>query len=98
MFTLRQEPQVIRMHKPGQEVVQENCKRCHDHLNEEVSRFQDPVGNTTHGEGRLCWDCHREVPHGRVNSLSATPYAQVPLPGYPVPEWMKKFNKKDSLP
>jgi cytochrome c nitrite reductase small subunit len=30
------------------------------------------------GESKFCWDCHREVPHGRVRSLSAYPDARVP--------------------
>jgi cytochrome c nitrite reductase small subunit len=39
---------------------------------------------------RYCWECHRETPHGRVNSLSSGPYARVPVKGSPLPEWMKK--------
>lgn len=37
IFTLRDEPFVIRMHEPGQDVVQQNCMRCHDHTNHQVS-------------------------------------------------------------
>ena len=36
MFTFRMEPQVIKMHAPGQKVVQENCIRCHSTLVSEV--------------------------------------------------------------
>ena len=43
---------------------------------------------------RVCWECHREVPHGRVNSLSSTPYARVPLPESPVPDWLKEVTHK----
>jgi hypothetical protein len=32
MFTLRLEPQVIFIHEAGQNVVQNNCVRCHDPL------------------------------------------------------------------
>ena len=48
------------------------------------------------GEGKACWDCHRDVPHGGKNSLSGTPGAIVPLPESPVPEWLRKMvNQKD---
>jgi hypothetical protein len=48
------------------------------------------------GEGKACWDCHRDVPHGGKNSLSATPAAIVPLPESPVPEWLRKMvNNKE---
>lgn len=39
---------------------------------------------------RLCWECHRETPHGRVNSISSVPNARVPVPGSNVPEWMSQ--------
>jgi cytochrome c nitrite reductase small subunit len=41
---------------------------------------------------KLRMDCHREVPHGRVNSLSGTPGARVPLPPSPVPGWSKELT------
>ncbi len=89
MFTLRMEPQVIQIHRPGKAVVQENCKRCHDRMNEKVSPIRR-VGQNSEAEGeRLCWDCHREVPHGRVNSLSSTSFARAPLLKSPVPEWLR---------
>lgn len=61
MFTLRLEPQVIFIHEAGQKVVQNNCIRCHSNLLQHQSTE------------RICWECHREVPHGRVNSLSSVP-------------------------
>ena len=45
---------------------------------------------TQEGEGKACWDCHRDVPHGGKNSLSATVNAKVPFPDSPVPEWLQK--------
>jgi len=87
MFTFKLEPQVIRMHAPGQAVVQENCIRCHsDLLEQTVSLTGRP-----HGDGRQCWECHREVPHGRVNSLASAPHARVPVHD-PVrmPEWLSR--------
>ena len=93
-FTLRTEPQVIRMRDPGKKVVQENCKRCHSILNRDVGLLEVSLAEASHGEGKLCWQCHRKVPHGRVKGLSSTPNARVPLLGSPVPEWLKKQQKK----
>ena len=42
---------------------------------------------------RNCWECHRETPHGRVNSLSSVPYTRVPTPESPVPEWLKELMR-----
>ena len=67
VFTMRWEPQVIRLSKGAIPVVEENCRRCHAQVIENVSL-------AVHQPGDLrCWDCHREVPHGTVRSLSATP-------------------------
>jgi len=48
---------------PGPEArqtIQENCVACHT-----------PILNTVHvaekDSGKLCFDCHRETPHGRVH-------------------------------
>jgi cytochrome c nitrite reductase small subunit len=94
IFTMRGEEQVIKITEPSVNVVQENCKRCHDNLNEKVNTLVTaPMAE--HGQGKLCWDCHREVPHGRVKSLSSVPYARVPVAGSPVPEWLKKVMNKN---
>lgn len=93
IFTLRAEPQNIFIKEAGINVVHNNCKRCHSSLItdskllEFTSSFHDKYSD------RLCWDCHREVPHGRVKSLSSTPYARVPVPGSPVPSWIRNLNK-----
>ncbi|TDN96327.1 cytochrome c nitrite reductase small subunit [Sunxiuqinia elliptica] len=92
MFTLRKEPQVIFIHEAGAEVVHQNCVRCHEN---QLMDAQQSVCIANYKENRTerkCWDCHREVPHGRVNSLSSTPYARVPLPESPVPEWIKQLD------
>jgi cytochrome c nitrite reductase small subunit len=93
IFTLRAEPQVIFMHDPGKAVVQENCLRCHEFLNMDVSLANSSLESARKNENMLCWSCHREVPHGSVNSLSSVPHARVPLPGSPVPEWIRKHLK-----
>ena len=95
VFTMRQEPQVIQIREEGAAVVQENCKRCHAHLNEDVAALQTTFdGATEHGEGKLCWECHREVPHGRVNSLSSAPFARIKPTTDPVPQWLQYLKQK----
>ncbi|MBI9069457.1 MAG: cytochrome c nitrite reductase small subunit [Salinivirgaceae bacterium] len=89
IFTLRKEPQVIFIKEEGEEVVHNNCLRCHSNLLEIDQKLV--VNNFSHDRSkRKCWECHREVPHGRVNSLSSTPNARVPVPESPVPVWLKE--------
>ena len=95
IFTLRAEPQVIQMREDGIKVVQENCKSCHINANQNVQLSTVSYEDALHGEGKLCWECHRQTPHGRVKSLSSTPYARVPLLKSPVPEWIKNMNKEE---
>ena len=89
IFTLRREPQVIFILEEGAEVVQQNCIRCHADLLVDPKLKGTVAHHTTKRTGRKCWECHREVPHGRVNSLSSVPDARVPLPQNPVPQWLK---------
>jgi cytochrome c nitrite reductase small subunit len=105
IFTMRNEPQVIHILEAGINVVQNNCIRCHEQQMEcmkchikvagdgdvdEISMLNGEFPDY-HAE-RLCWDCHRETPHGRVNSISSVPNARVPVPSSPVPEWMKRVQ------
>lgn len=90
IFTLRKEPQVIFIKEAGIEVVQKNCIRCHTHL---FDTKEVAVNQKVHQAERLCWECHRETPHGRVNSLSSVPNAKVPLPESPVPDWIKQVTR-----
>lgn len=90
MFTFRLEPQVIRIKHEGRDVVQQNCLRCHQQVNMKVMF----AANTTMNQKRYCTDCHRDVPHGRVNSLASAPYARLPLPGHPVPKWLTDMTGK----
>jgi cytochrome c nitrite reductase small subunit len=65
VFTMRWEPQAIRLSAGAVPVVEQNCRRCHSQVIAEVAP-------AVHQPGDLrCWDCHREVPHGSVRSLSA---------------------------
>jgi cytochrome c nitrite reductase small subunit len=91
IFTLHNEPQVIFIKEAGVEVVQANCVRCHNQIFETQKKLAGHFGEIEH---RYCWECHRETPHGRVHSLSSVPFARVPLPESPVPEWLNKFVKQ----
>jgi cytochrome c nitrite reductase small subunit len=91
-FTLRLEPQVIQIKEAGIEVVQDNCKRCHEYLLSDPKLAMHTLSYAHYRNDRLCWECHRETPHGRVNSLSSVPYARVPVPSSTVPDWMKQLS------
>ncbi|MBN1393724.1 MAG: cytochrome c nitrite reductase small subunit [Pirellulales bacterium] len=80
VFTMRWEPQVMRLSADAVPVVENNCRRCHAETIAEVALAE-------HASGDLrCWDCHREVPHGAVRSLSAVSDVFRPrLPSVPAP-------------
>lgn len=95
IFTLRKEPQVIFIKDASREVVHRNCIRCHKELVSDTRLRNYNQETYNFRIGRKCWDCHRETPHGTVNSLSSVPYARVPLPESPVPQWMREIlNRK----
>jgi cytochrome c nitrite reductase small subunit len=89
IFTARTYEQSIRMLPPGNKVVQENCIRCHGNLTEMVNANVS-YAETLEGNGKKCWDCHREVPHGSIRSLTTTAWSEVPSPKSAVPDWLKK--------
>jgi len=90
IFTLRKEPQVIFIKEAGKEAVHKNCIRCHSDLLTDSRLMGYNSSTNVFRMDRNCRDCHRETPHGRINSLASIPWARVPLPGSIVPEWMKK--------
>lgn len=81
MFTFRLEPQVIQIKEAGMRAVQNNCIRCHNKLVDQLQITED--------REIFCYDCHREVPHGRVRGLASAPYARVPGLKSVVPKWME---------
>ena len=98
IFTMRKEPQVIRMLEASQEVVQQNCIHCHQDqlIDPKLASWSD-----SHKENRTeraCWSCHMEVPHGKVHGLSSTKYTIAPIPTDKakdvVPEWLEQEIKK----
>lgn len=98
LFTLRMEDQVIQITDPSKKVVQMNCVRCHSFVNDDV-HTKLTLKEIQQGEGKFCWECHREVPHGRVNSLSSVPNAKAQLDTPNLPAWLRlnpKENQNDS--
>ena len=94
-FLTKSEPQAIQAEEASAQVIMNNCIRCHTQLTNEfvdVGRIDYMI--TLIGDGKACWDCHRDVPHGGMNSLSSTPAALVPYPESPVPEWLQKLIKE----
>ncbi len=96
-FTFRWEPQVIQMKSRGQSVVQENCIRCHLDLVDMSSLVTVTASNARMGEGKFCWDCHRETPHGTVKSLSAAPHALVERLPSVLPAWVNNLLRPEKL-
>jgi len=99
IFTIRAEPQVIQARQPSVEVIQDNCIRCHapQVTDAKTSAFvEDHHNNRT---DRTCWECHREVPHGRVKSLSAVGHmiepikARAPSDLHVIPKWLREAMK-----
>ena len=95
VFTMRGEPMAMKAIAESQEVIYGNCVRCHSQLNQTlVKTGRLTPHDLTRGAGKACWDCHRDVPHGGVNSLASTPNALVPYPKSAVPAWLRKQLKK----
>lgn len=95
LFTLGMEEEVIKITPPSKAVVQDNCLRCHATLNEGVSTSRCTGRLVKKDQERACWDCHREVPHGRVNSLSSVPNARIQLETPTIPAWMNPAHRND---
>ena len=92
-FVTNSEHQAIMAEEASAEVIMDNCIRCHTEINTRMVRTgKIDYMLAKRGEGFACWDCHRNVPHGGMNTLSSTPGAetQAPIPPSPVPEWLQK--------
>ncbi len=94
VYLAKGESQVLQAIPESSKVIMNNCIRCHTQLNTEfVKTGRIDYMLTQVGEGKACWDCHRDVPHGGKNSLASTPAALVPYPESPAPDWLKKLMK-----
>ena len=56
-FTFKTYPVAIRATQQTDEIVQENCIRCHTDTVENILAGRLPFD-------RYCWDCHRSAAHG----------------------------------
>lgn len=95
VYTLRMEPQTIVMREESEKVVQANCIRCHQQQVTDPKMTSWVDGHYEHRTERSCFDCHRETPHGRVRSLSATGFHIEPIPikeeqSNIVPDWLDR--------
>lgn len=96
VFTARTEPEVIRIRESRAEVVQSNCIRCHQDQVTDIRLSAVVESHIEKRTARQCWECHQEVPHGKVRSLSSSEYyGKLPLE-HPktLPEWLKKTISK----
>ncbi|MDH3391582.1 MAG: cytochrome c nitrite reductase small subunit [Desulfobulbaceae bacterium] len=69
------EGQNIRASESAKKRIQANCIRCHSELVSQItanSKLYETKG-VSFGRDRMCWGCHRDVPHGRARGLNATP-------------------------
>ena len=98
VFTARAEPEVMFMREASQEVVQNNCIRCHV---QQVTQVKYDGWIDNHKENRTerkCWSCHQELPHGTVHGISTIRNNIAPIPTDNVetviPEWLNQQIKK----
>ena len=65
----------IRISENAKKRIQANCIRCHREIVSQITAnsklYQSKEGSMQ--IDRKCWSCHRNVPHGRTRSLTATP-------------------------
>ncbi len=101
IFTLRAEPQVIKAREGSIRVIQNNCIRCHQDQVTDAKLLDVVAGHQHHRTDRLCWECHREVPHGRVRSLSSVGHQIEPIRAHAppdlevIPKWLKESMKNE---
>lgn len=103
VFTFRAEPQVIKALEPSIEVIQNNCVRCHESKVVDDKLTAAVSGHAAHMTDRTCWECHREVPHGRVKSLSSVGLQIENIEVHTnkkadvLPEWLKETLEKTKI-
>ena len=73
-FTMDSYDHAMKISEYGAERVQNNCLKCHSSLASEIISNADKYHNFDQEYvkgGRKCWDCHKNVPHGKVRSIVA---------------------------
>ncbi|MDT8422026.1 MAG: cytochrome c nitrite reductase small subunit [Desulfuromonadales bacterium] len=53
--------------------IQANCINCHEQMVSQLMANQ-ALYSASPGKDRNCWDCHRTVPHGTLNALTASEF------------------------
>lgn len=99
VFTARAEPDVIKMKEASQEVVQQNCIRCHVQQVTQVKYDGWVEDHRQKRTGRQCWSCHQQVPHGDVHGLTTIKYNLAPIPTdqeeMVIPDWLAEQTDKN---
>lgn len=103
IFTIRGEPEVIKALEPSIAVIQSNCIRCHEPQVTDAKMASFVDDHHAKRTDRICWECHREVPHGRTKSLSAVGHQIEPIKAHApsdisvIPKWLKEsMDKKEN--
>ncbi len=75
-FTFDTYDHAIKISDDGAKRVQANCISCHKSMTSTISENANLYHNFDDDNvenGRKCWSCHQDVPHGKVRSLTTTP-------------------------
>lgn len=76
-FTLNTYDHAMRISDDGAKRVQANCISCHNSVTSTIGANADKYHNFDDASGvengRKCWSCHRDVPHGRVRGITTVP-------------------------
>ena len=76
-FTLNTYQQRMQISADAAKRVQANCIACHAKVVGTILANRDrfhQYNNPQLAEDVRCWDCHRDVPHGRGRNLASTQY------------------------
>ncbi|SFV65967.1 Cytochrome c nitrite reductase, small subunit NrfH [hydrothermal vent metagenome] len=75
-FTFDTYEHAIKISDDGAKRVQNNCISCHKSMTSIIGSNADKYHNFADEmveNGRKCWSCHQDVPHGKVRGLTTTP-------------------------
>jgi cytochrome c nitrite reductase small subunit len=88
VFTVWGEPKVIRARESTNEILLENCVRCHTPLVTEFVKMSPDYDSVLRGDNKACWDCHQDLVHFSAGGLTSNNVA-LPHPSSHVPDWLK---------
>jgi cytochrome c nitrite reductase small subunit len=89
MFSFGPEAQVIRPRETSNQVMLENCLRCHSPLVTEFTKMGPDYYSVLNGDKKVCWDCHREMSHTQNASVSSIVYGNLPMPAADRLAWLE---------